>query len=70
MLEVFKHVYKERKFFMDNINDISTIISTIGFPIVAFVAIFYLYDKTVKELTVTIAKIDSTLSHILSRLFL
>lgn len=50
------------------INELSTLISTIGFPIVAFGAIFYLYDKTVKDLTVTITKIDNTLTHILNKL--
>ena len=43
-------------------------ISSVGFPICAFGAIFYLYDKTVKELTVTITKIDATLEHILAHL--
>lgn len=51
-----------------NIADISQLISTVGFPIAAFAAIFYLYDKTVKELTTTITKIDSTLQHILAHL--
>ncbi len=43
-------------------------ISSVGFPICAFVAIFYLYDKTVKDLTTTINKIDNTLQHILNHL--
>ena len=53
---------------MDDINVWMQFISNVGFPIVSFCAIFYLYDKTVKELTVTIAKIDTTLQHILSHL--
>lgn len=43
-------------------------ISSVGFPICAFGAIFYLYDKTVKDLTTTITKIDNTLQHILTHL--
>lgn len=50
------------------IQTLSTVISTVGFPIAAFVGIFYLYDKTIKELTVTIAKIDSTMELVLKRL--
>lgn len=47
---------------------IAQIISTVGFPIVASVAMFYLYDKTVKDLTVAIAKIDATMEHILAHI--
>lgn len=50
------------------IQAVSTVISTVGFPIAAFVGIFYLYDKTIKELTVTISKIDNTLNHVLRHL--
>lgn len=50
------------------ISVISQLIASAGFPIAAFAAIFYLYDKTIKELTVTITKIDSTLEHILAHL--
>ena len=53
---------------MDDITVWQQLISSVGFPIVAFCAIFYLYDKTVKELTVTITKIDTTLQHILTHL--
>lgn len=53
---------------MEDFTIIANFISTVGFPIAAFGAIFYLYDKTVKELTVTITKIDNTLQHILSHL--
>lgn len=47
---------------------LSQFVASVGFPIAAFAAIFYLYDKTIKELTVTITKIDSTLEHILAHL--
>lgn len=53
---------------MDEITVFTQLVSNIGFPIVAFCGLFYLYDKTVKELTSTITKIDSTLQHILSHL--
>lgn len=51
---------------MEDLNLWMQLIGSLGFPIVAFCALFYLYDKTVKELTVTIAKIDATLEHILA----
>lgn len=35
-------------------------ISTVGFPIVACAGLFYLYDKTIKDLTVALTKIDQT----------
>ena len=53
---------------MEDLNLWTQFIGAVGFPIVAFCAIFYLYDKTVKELTVTITKIDATLEHILAHL--
>lgn len=51
-----------------DINSISQLISTIGFPIAACCALFYLYTNTMKELTVAIAKIDATMEHILNHL--
>lgn len=42
-------------------NSIVSIISSVGFPIAACVGLFYLYDKTIKDLTLTLSKIDSTL---------
>lgn len=44
------------------------LVSTVGFPIVACVGLFYLYDKTIKDLTITLAKIDATLDGIAKRL--
>lgn len=41
-------------------NEIMTAISTIGFPIVACCGLFYLYDKTIKDLTIVLNKIDQT----------
>ena len=51
-----------------NVNDIATLISSVGFPIVACVGLFYLYDKTIKELTSTLRGIDDTLKSIDERL--
>ena len=43
-------------------------ISSVGFPIVACIGLFYLYDKTIKELTNAINKIDNTLQQVMSEL--
>lgn len=48
--------------------EIAQIVSTVGFPIAACAGLFYLYDKTIKDLTVTLAKIDATLDGIAKRL--
>lgn len=49
-------------------NTIVSIIGSVGFPIVACCGLFYLYDKTVKDLTITLTKIDATLDGIKSTL--
>ena len=51
-----------------DIQEIVTAISTVGFPIVACGGLFYLYDKTIKDLTVILNKIDSTNQMILEML--
>ena len=43
-------------------------IGSVGFPIVAAVGMFYLYDKTIKELTSMIQKIDITLQMLVNRM--
>ena len=43
-------------------------ISTVGFPIVVCGAMFYFYDRTIKDLTITLTKIDTTLDGIAKRL--
>ena len=53
--------------FMD-VNTIVSIIGSVGFPIVACCGLFYLYDKTIKDLTITLTKIDATLDGIKSML--
>lgn len=37
-----------------NVNDIVTLIGSLGFPIVACVGMFYLYNRTLKEFTSTL----------------
>jgi hypothetical protein len=49
-------------------NTIVSIIGSVGFPIVACCGLFYLYDKTIKDLTITLTKIDATLDGIKSTL--
>lgn len=43
-------------------------IGSVGFPIVACCAMFYLYDKTVTKLTATLERIDKTLDRVLNKL--
>jgi hypothetical protein len=52
---------------MDGINELGTFISSVGFPIAASVGIFYLYNKTIKELTVTLEKIGDGVQQLLDR---
>lgn len=49
-------------------NTIVSIIGSVGFPIAACCGLFYLYDKTIKDLTITLTKIDATLDGIKSML--
>ena len=42
------------------IQEVVTAISTVGFPIAACCGLFYMYDKTIKDLTIILNKIDST----------
>ena len=49
-------------------NAIISAIGSVGFPIVACIGLFYLYDKTIKSLTITLAKIDGTLDSIVKKL--
>ena len=42
-------------------NTIISAIGSVGFPIVACCALFYLYDKTITKLTATLDKVDKTL---------
>ena len=51
-----------------DITTITGVISSIGFPIVACIALFYLYDKTITKLTTTLEKVDETLDKICERM--
>ena len=42
-------------------NAIVSAIGSVGFPIVACCALFYLYDKTISKLTSTLDKVSTTL---------
>ena len=42
-------------------NTVISAIGSVGFPIVACCALFYLYDKTITKLTATLEKVDQTL---------
>lgn len=45
-------------------NQITQIISNVGFPIAASVGLFYLYDKTLKEVVATMADMRDTLKEL------
>ncbi len=51
-----------------SITEIATVISTVGFPIVACCGIFYLYNKTIQDITAAITKIDATLELIVKHM--
>lgn len=53
---------------MDDPNFVISTIGSVGFPIVACCALFYLYDKTITKLTATLDKIDSTLDKVVDRI--
>lgn len=40
-----------------NVNDIVTLIGSLGFPIVACAGMFYLYNRTLKDFTATLGDI-------------
>lgn len=44
-----------------DVNTVISAIGSVGFPIVACCALFYLYDKTITKLTATLEKVDKTL---------
>ena len=41
--------------------EVMTAISTVGFPIVACCVMFYLYDKTLREVITTLKELSTTL---------
>lgn len=49
-----------------DIQALTTMISTIGFPIVACCGLFYLYNRTIKDITNAISEINITLKTIMN----
>lgn len=47
-----------------NVNDIVTLIGSLGFPIVACVGMFYLYNRTLKDFTSTLDAIASEIKEL------
>nr|DAI96567.1 MAG TPA: YvrJ protein family protein [Caudoviricetes sp.] len=47
-----------------DVNDIVTLIGSLGFPIVACVGMFYLYNRTLKDFTSTLNDIASEIKEI------
>lgn len=53
---------------MENLNLVLQAISTVGFPIMACVGLFYMYDRIMKDLTITLTEINTTLIAMRERL--
>lgn len=47
-----------------NVNDIVTLIGSLGFPIVACVGMFYLYNRTLKDFTSTLDNIANEIKEL------
>ena len=47
-----------------DVNDIVTLIGSLGFPIVACVGMFYLYNRTLKDFTITLDDIASEIKEL------
>ena len=47
-----------------NVNDIVTLIGSLGFPIVACVGMFYLYNRTLKDFTSTLNNIANEIKEL------
>ena len=45
-------------------NDMMQAISTVGFPIAACCVLFYLYDKTLREVVATLKDVSNTLREV------
>lgn len=50
-----------------DLNAILQAVGSVGFPIVACCALFYLYDKTITKLTNTLEKVDKTLDKVFDK---
>ena len=51
-----------------DINQISQLIGSLGFPIVCCGVLFYLYDKTIKTFTEALTKINTMLENLCKEL--
>lgn len=49
-------------------SEIMQAISTVGFPITACCVLFYLYDKTLREVVATLSDVSTTLRDVASQL--
>ena len=49
-------------------NDLMQAISSMGFPIVACCVLFYLYDKTLREVVATLQDVSNTLRDVCNTL--
>lgn len=47
-----------------NVNDIVTLIGSLGFPIMACVGMFYLYNRTLKDFTSTLDDIANEIKEL------
>lgn len=47
-----------------DVNDVVTLIGSLGFPIVACVGMFYLYNRTLKDFTSTLNNIASEIKEL------
>lgn len=47
-----------------DVNDVVTLIGSLGFPIVACVGMFYLYNRTLKDFTSTLNEIASEIKEL------
>lgn len=47
-----------------NVNDIGALIGSLGFPIVACVGMFYLYNRTLKDFTSTLDDIANEIKEL------
>ena len=45
-------------------NDIVSVISAVGFPIVACIGLFYLYDRTIKDIVNALDNVNQTLNNV------
>lgn len=51
-----------------DIQEIVTAIGSVGFPIIACVGLFYLYDRTIKDIVNALDNVNSTLNNVNSTL--